>query len=72
MSKRLGKTMAMAVLSGVLMLGSSMTVFAGGGEEVDEPMTDPIYTESTEIPMPNRGRQGAGSIYSGWQCTACG
>ena len=52
MSKRLGKTMVMAVLSGVLMLGSSMTVFAGGGEEVDEPMTDPIYTESTEIPMP--------------------
>lgn len=54
MSKRLGKTMVMAVLSGVLMLGSSMTVFAGGGEEVDEPMTDPIYTESTETetPMP--------------------
>lgn len=48
MSKRLGKTMVMAVLSGVLMLGSSMTVFAGGGEEVDEPMTEPIYTESTE------------------------
>ncbi len=48
MSKRLGKTMVMAVLSGVLMLGSSMTVFAGGGEEVDEPITDPIYTESTE------------------------
>lgn len=37
MSKRLGKTMAMAVLSGVLMLGSSMTVFAGGGEAQSRP-----------------------------------
>ena len=52
MSKRLGKTMAMAVLSGVLMLGSSMTVFAGGGEEVDEPMTEPIFTERTATSKP--------------------
>lgn len=48
MIKKMKKTIFMAVLCSVLMFGSSMTVFAGGGEDVEEPMTEPIFTETEE------------------------
>lgn len=48
MIKKMKKTIFMVVLCSALMLGSSMTVFAGGGEDVEEPMTEPIFTETVE------------------------
>ncbi len=49
-TKRFGKAVVTTMLCGVLMLGSSMTVFAGGGEEVEDPVVEPIFTseEATE------------------------
>lgn len=46
--KKFKKMMGMLTLCGVMMFGSSITVFAGGGEEADEPMTDPIFTPVIE------------------------
>jgi len=46
--KKFKKMVGMLTLCGVMMFGSSITVFAGGGDEIDEPMTDPIYTPVIE------------------------
>ncbi len=43
-TKRFGKAVVTTMLCGVLILGSSMTVFAGGGEEVEDPVVEPIFT----------------------------
>lgn len=48
MNKKIGKMVLVTAMCSVLMLGSSMTVFAGGGEDVEEPITEPIYTEQIE------------------------
>lgn len=46
--KKFKKMVGMLTLCGVMMFGSSITVFAGGGDEIDEPMTDPIFTPVIE------------------------
>ena len=48
MMMKLGKTMAMITLCGVMMFGTTVTAFASGGEDIDEPMTEPIYTPVIE------------------------
>ncbi len=46
--KKFKKMVGMLTLCGVMMFGSSITAFAGGGDEIDEPMTDPIFTPVIE------------------------
>lgn len=46
--KKFKKMMGMLTLCGVMMFGSTITAYAGGGDEVDEPMTDPIFTPVIE------------------------
>ncbi len=46
--KKYKKMVGMLTLCGVMLFGSTITAYAGGGDEVDEPMTDPIYTPVIE------------------------
>lgn len=48
MKKKLMKAVATTALCGAMMFGTTMTAFAGGGEDIDEPMTEPIYTPVIE------------------------
>ena len=48
MSKKFGKAVLMTVLCGAMMFCGTMTAYAGGGEDADEPMTEPIYTPVIE------------------------
>ena len=48
MSKKFGKAVLMTVLCGAMMFCGTMPAYAGGGEDADEPMTEPIYTPVIE------------------------
>lgn len=48
MKKKLMKAVATTALCGAMMFGTTITAFAGGGEEIDDPMTEPIYTPVIE------------------------
>lgn len=45
---KIKKMVGMLTLCGVMIFGSSITAFAGGGDEADEPMTDQIFTPVIE------------------------